>query len=171
MRVRASVPQVLQPQPPRLRFQRRQRLRETALIIQYAGAQALATIDGVRESFRRLAQPLQLTGPPVSRQDYRGARKAYEAAIKTLDRLADEAAAVGDVARQAWAQADAAYVLTLYCSSWARRNALCGPEELKQRLAKLRRVLASPYLPDKLRADIIEQRCGGVCRLERLSTD
>lgn len=133
-------------------------------------------------------------------EDYRGARKAYEAAIeiirdengfpavplkrlanayyfeglnraavRTLDRLADEAAEVGDVATQAWSQADAAWVLTLDCNQVGPVECPGGPLVLKQRLDKLRRLLASPYLPDEVRADIIEKRCGGDCRLVRVA--
>lgn len=133
-------------------------------------------------------------------EDYRGARKAYEAAIeiirdengfpavplkrlanafyfeglnraaiKTLDRLADEAAEVGDVATQAWSQADAAWVLNLDCNQVGPVECPGGPLVLKQRLEKLRRLLASPYLPDQVRTDIIEKRCGGACRLEELA--
>jgi len=76
---------------------------------------------------------------------------------------------VGHVAIQAWAQADAAWVLTLDCNMVGPVECPGGALELRQRLGKLRRLLASPYLPDEVRVDIIEKRCGGACRLEKVA--
>ena len=82
----------------------------------------------------------------------------YQTAIAAFDALAEEAAEVGDVATQAWARADAAWVL------WKDGVVKDRPVlnvEMRQRTAQLRRLLLSPYLPDEDREKIRAKRCGG----------
>lgn len=87
----------------------------------------------------------------------------YQKAIAMLDRLADEAAISGDVVTQAWAVADAAWVL-MKDAQHAGKSARTGATmELKQRLARLNRLLQSRYLPQEVRAQIITRRCDGDC--------
>lgn len=89
--------------------------------------------------------------------------RRYQKAIATLDRLAQEAADAGDVVTQAWALADAAWVL-MKDAQHAGKNARTGATmELKQRLVKLERLLQSRYLPQDERAKIIARRCDGDC--------
>lgn len=90
----------------------------------------------------------------------------YQKAISLLDDLADESAAVGDIATQAWALADAAWVLGVDCRVHAPESRPGARLELKDRARRIRMVLASPYLPDDIRADITRQRCGG-CHMEK----
>lgn len=87
----------------------------------------------------------------------------YQKAIAKLDRLAQEAALSGDVVTQAWAVADAAWVL-MKDAQRAGKNARNGATmEVKQRLARLERLLQSRYLPQDVRERIIARRCGGDC--------
>ncbi len=82
----------------------------------------------------------------------------YQTAIAALDALAEEAADVGDVATQAWARADAAWVL------WKDGVVKDRPVlnvEMRERTDKLRLLLLSPYLPDEDREEIRAKRCGG----------
>ena len=87
----------------------------------------------------------------------------YQHAISMLDRLANEAAAVGDVEMQAWAAADAAWVLMKDAQRAGKRARPGATMEVKQRLAELARLLDSPHLPQDVRAKIIAKRCGGDC--------
>ena len=87
--------------------------------------------------------------------------KKYQSAIRTLDDLADEAAEVGDIVTQAWAQADAAWLLDVDCQAHAKSERPGRNMEMKKRATSLRRLLASPYLPAAERTEIINKRCGG----------
>lgn len=80
----------------------------------------------------------------------------YQNAVSALDELAREAARSGDLATQAWALADAAWVLAADC----RRRHLSGAKMvLRQRVEALRELLRSPYLPDGIRDEIVTKRC------------
>ncbi len=85
----------------------------------------------------------------------------YQRAIQVLDDLADEAAEVGDIVTQAWSQADAAWVLDVDCQKHAESERPGRNLVMNQRATKLRRLLASPYLPAEERTEIIAKRCGG----------
>jgi tetratricopeptide (TPR) repeat protein len=74
-----------------------------------------------------------------------------KSAARTLDELADEAASFGDLRVQAWALADAA---------WLYGRAGAGLE-VSRRLARLERLLTSPYMPDSVRLRITEFRLDG----------
>lgn len=87
----------------------------------------------------------------------------YQHAIAALDRLADEAAEVGDVVTQAWAVADAAWVLMKDAQRAGKHARPGATMEVKRRLAQLDRLLESPYLPEDERAKIVEMRCDGEC--------
>lgn len=82
----------------------------------------------------------------------------YTQSVSTLDRLAREAAEYGDVETLAWAQADAAWVLSWRCS---QRECPGVHRELKEREYRMWRVFASPYLPDHVRSEIFRTRCRG----------
>lgn len=74
----------------------------------------------------------------------------YQTAGKTLETLAKEAAAFGDLKTEAWALADAAWV------AWKAGDTL----DVKRRLVRLERLLTSPYLPDGVKQEIKEKRLG-----------
>lgn len=82
-------------------------------------------------------------------------------AVSALDRLAEEAAQVGDVVAQAWALADAAWILGVDCTEIGDRERRGGVMALKQRALALRQLLDSPYLPAEVRSEVSEKRCGG----------
>lgn len=85
----------------------------------------------------------------------------YQKAVSVLDDLADESAAVGDIGTQAWALADAAWVLGMDYRVHAPEERPGAKLEMHDRAHRIRMVLASPYLPDDIRAAITRQRCGG----------
>lgn len=85
----------------------------------------------------------------------------YRSAISTLDKLAREAAEVGDLSTQAWAQADAVWLFDIDCQSHAKSERPGRNMEMSQRATSLRRLLGSPYLPAETRDEIIRKRCGG----------
>jgi hypothetical protein len=85
----------------------------------------------------------------------------YRSAISTLDKLAEEAAEVGDITTQAWAQADAIWLFDLDCQHHAKSERPGRNMEMSQRATSLRRLLGSPYLPADTRDEIIRKRCGG----------
>lgn len=87
----------------------------------------------------------------------------YQRAISALDRLADEASEVGDVVMQAWAVADAAWVLMKDAQRAGKHARPGATMEVKRRLAQLERLLDSPYLPEDARVKIIAKRCDGDC--------
>ncbi|MGD8699157.1 MAG: hypothetical protein PVJ43_07700 [Gemmatimonadales bacterium] len=74
----------------------------------------------------------------------------YQSAGKTLEKLAKEAAAFGDLKTQAWAIADAAWV------AWKAGDTL----DVKARVARLERLLTSPYLPADVKQEIKAKRLG-----------
>lgn len=82
----------------------------------------------------------------------------YQHAIAVLDRLADEAADIGDVVTQTWALADAAWILGKDCF---RNNRPGAKLEIARRVKQVERLLESPNLPADEGAQIKEQRCEG----------
>jgi hypothetical protein len=85
----------------------------------------------------------------------------YRSAIATLDKLAEEAAEVGDIVSQAWAQADAVWLFDMDCRQHLKSERPGRNMEMSQRATNLRLVLGSPYLPADTRDEIIRKRCGG----------
>jgi len=80
----------------------------------------------------------------------------YQRAVVTLDALASEAAEYGDLVSEAWAMADAAWILARDCES--KQRAARGRFEIERRLTKLYRLLNSPLLPAEIRISIEEGR-------------
>lgn len=74
----------------------------------------------------------------------------YQTAGKTLEKLAQEAAAFGDLKTEAWALADAAWV------AWKAGDTL----DVKRRVARLERLLTSEFLPADVKQAIREKRLG-----------
>lgn len=74
----------------------------------------------------------------------------YQSATAALDALAVEAATYGDIVTQVWALADAAWI---FGKSGAKID-------MDDRVAKLRRLLSSPYLPYEVRAEVTSKRLG-----------
>jgi len=74
----------------------------------------------------------------------------YQTAGKTLEKLAKEAAAFGDLKTEAWALADAAWV------AWKAGDTL----DVNARVVRLERLLTSPYLPADVKQEIREKRLG-----------
>ncbi len=74
----------------------------------------------------------------------------YQSATAALDALAAEAASYGDLVTQVWALADAAWI-------FGRSGAKI---DMDDRVAKLRRLLSSPYLPYAVRAEVTSKRLG-----------
>jgi hypothetical protein len=72
----------------------------------------------------------------------------YNSAMRTLDKLAREAAEHGDLVTQAWAIADAAWVAG---KAGARLD-------VEKRVAKLEKLLNSPFLPGHVQRDIRARR-------------
>jgi hypothetical protein len=91
----------------------------------------------------------------------------YQTAVSLLDDLARESAAVGDIASQAWALADAAWVLGFDCKAHTRQERPGARLEMTERAQQIRMVLASPYLPTDVRSDITRTRCGGCHSAEK----
>lgn len=95
--------------------------------------------------------------------------RRYANAISYLDRLAKEAAAVGDLTTHAIASADAIWVLGVEYGVKGTAVMPGARMEMKERLARLRRLLASPFLPIEVRNYVVEKRCGGSCELANLT--
>ena len=74
----------------------------------------------------------------------------YQSAGKTLEKLAEEAAAFGDLKTEAWALADAAWV------AWKAGDTI----DVQRRVARLERLMTSPYLPFDVKAEIKMKRLG-----------
>ncbi len=83
----------------------------------------------------------------------------YPRAIRVLDDLAEEAATHGDLATEAWALADAAWVMGRRC--FARDYRAGFKLEIQDRVDKLKELLESPYMPEDVRAEITANRCDG----------
>jgi tetratricopeptide (TPR) repeat protein len=76
----------------------------------------------------------------------------YQAAGKTLEQLAKEAATFGDLGVQVWAIADAAWIA-----------GIAGDKiDMEHRLQRLHRLLGSPYLPNRLREEVRSKRLTAV---------
>jgi tetratricopeptide (TPR) repeat protein len=97
----------------------------------------------------------------------------YQHAIRAFDHLAEEAAKFGDLVTEAWAVADAAWVAWAVTDGASPLGIDAGPRpagerlggkmELERRLERLRRLLASPRLPEDVRTKITTKRCGSAC--------
>ena len=83
----------------------------------------------------------------------------FQSAGKILDQLAKEAAAYGELRCEAWALADAAWI------AWIAGDKI----DMERRLVRLDRLLMSPYLPDDVRADVVEKRLAGVSTAQTLA--
>lgn len=83
----------------------------------------------------------------------------FQSAGKTLERLAKESAAYGDLRCQAWALADAAWI------AWVAGDKI----DMERRLVRLDRLLTSPYLPDDIRAEVVNKRLAGISTAETLA--
>jgi hypothetical protein len=71
-------------------------------------------------------------------------------AADQLDKLSTEATQYGDLAAQAWALADAAWI-----------NGQSGEKfAMDKRVGRLKQLLKSPYLPNGVRSEIITKRLG-----------
>jgi hypothetical protein len=69
----------------------------------------------------------------------------YRSAIATLDKLAEEAAQVGDIVTQAWVQADAVWLFDMDCRQHLKSERPGRNLEMSQRATNLRLVLGSPF--------------------------
>ena len=119
-----------------------------------------------RENFERAAEIIRAEGGFPAVPLRRIAKSYYhqgrlQTAVSLLDDLAQQAAEVGDIPSQAWALADAAWVLGIDCSTHSRAEHPGGRLELINRSQRIRMLLASPYLPNDVRTDIVRSRCGG----------
>ncbi len=88
----------------------------------------------------------------------------YHSAIRALDDLADEAATRGDVATEAWAKIDAAWVMGRECFGRTDRRGF--RLEIHERVDEVKDLLESPYMPDDVRAEITAKRCDGCHAVE-----
>lgn len=76
----------------------------------------------------------------------------YQSAGKVLEQLAEEAADFGELHCEVWALADAAWVA-----------GVAGDKiDMERRLARLDRLLTSPFLPDAVRDEVVDKRLAGV---------
>ncbi len=106
----------------------------------YETAAELARADGALpvKSLRRLANAYYFEG-------------RFRSAAKVLDELAEEAATFGDLPAQAWALVDAAWL-------WGKMG---SEREVNQRLEKVERLIASPYMPEEVRFRIASTKLNG----------
>jgi len=85
----------------------------------------------------------------------------YQSAVHTLDKLAKEAAEYGDIVTEAWAIADAAWVAAIADDKI----------DADRRVARLERLLTSPYMPteevEKLRVNRLGDYSANVVALIR----
>jgi tetratricopeptide (TPR) repeat protein len=104
---------------------------------EYRAAAELTRAEGnlPAEALRRIANSFYFQG-------------RYDSAVKTLDKLAAEAAERGDLATQAWAIVDAAWV----AGKAGRKSAV------EKRIARLEKLLGSQYLPADVRHKIRSER-------------
>lgn len=119
-----------------------------------------------RKTFEQAAEIIRAEGGFPAIPLRRIAKSYYhqgrlQTAVDLLDDLARQAAEVGDVATQAWALADAAWVMGIECSTHSRAEHPGARLEMADRSKQIRMLLASPYLPDDVRVDIVRARCGG----------
>jgi hypothetical protein len=76
------------------------------------------------------------------------ATRRYQTAGRVLEQLAEEAAAYGELKCQVWAVADAAWIA-----------GIAGDKiDMERRLARLERLLTSPYLPPIVREEVTNKR-------------
>jgi hypothetical protein len=97
-----------------------------------ARCQYAAAIDLIRVAGEFPALPVRKTADAFY---FEG---KYQRAIQTLDDLAAKAAQVGDLVTQAWAQADAAWLLDVDCRSHAKSERPGRNLEMDQRATSLR---------------------------------
>lgn len=83
----------------------------------------------------------------------------FQSAGRILEQLAKESAAYGDLRCQAWALADAAWI------AWVAGDKI----DMERRLVRLDRLLTSPYLPDEIRAQVVNKRLAGISTAETLA--
>lgn len=119
-----------------------------------------------RKTFKQAAEVIRAEGGFPAVPLRRIAKSYYhqgrlQTAVDLLDDLARQAAEVGDVTTQAWALADAAWVMGIDCSTHSRAEHPGARLEMADRSKRLRMLLASPYLPDDVRLGIVQARCGG----------
>lgn len=119
-----------------------------------------------RKTFEQAAEIIRAEGGFPAVPLRRIAKSYYhqgrlQTAVALLDDLAQQAAEVGDVSTQAWALADAAWVTGFDCSTHSRAEHPGARLEMVKRSKQLRMLLASPYLPNDVRVDIVRARCGG----------
>ncbi|MGD8699158.1 MAG: hypothetical protein PVJ43_07705 [Gemmatimonadales bacterium] len=83
----------------------------------------------------------------------------FQSAGRTLEQLAKESAAFGELRCEAWALADAAWI------AWIAGDKI----DMERRLVRLDRLLMSPYLPDDVRDEVVEKRLAGVTTAQTLA--
>jgi hypothetical protein len=76
----------------------------------------------------------------------------FQSAGATLVRLAEEAATFGDIAAEVWALADAAWLAGLN-GNW---------QVVEKHVARVEKLLTSPYLPDEIKQQVREQRLASI---------
>lgn len=106
----------------------------------------------------------------------------YESAALALEKLADEAEEYGDLTTQVWAIADGAWMYARNGAAdaatqdhlwreWEGGKLHVSPDrpranvDTNRLVAKLERLLESPYLPDDVRREVTEQRLADLTRL------
>ncbi|MGD8866118.1 MAG: tetratricopeptide repeat protein [Gemmatimonadales bacterium] len=125
-----------------------------------------------RKNFEQAAEIIRAEGGFPAIPLRRIAKSYYhqgrlQTAVALLDDLARQAADVGDIGTQAWALADAAWVMGIDCSTHSRAEHPGARLEMLDRSKQIRMLLASPYLPDDVRGDIVRARCGGCHSAEK----
>jgi hypothetical protein len=76
----------------------------------------------------------------------------FQSAGGTLVALAEEAATFGDIATEAWALADAAWLAGVN-GNW---------QVVDKHVARVEKLLTSPYLPDEIKLQIRQQRLAAI---------
>lgn len=112
-------------------------------------------LNAARREYQAAAQMTRKSGQLPAKalhriaytQHYEG---RYQSAGKTLEKLAKEAAAFGDLKTEAWALADAAWVA----------GKAGDTIDVQRRVARLERLLTSPYLPADVKTEIRTKRLG-----------
>lgn len=76
----------------------------------------------------------------------------FQSAGATLVELAEEAATYGDIATEVWALADAAWLAGVN-GNW---------QVVEKHVARVEKLLTSPYLPDEIKRQIRQQRLAAI---------
>ncbi|NIR46714.1 MAG: hypothetical protein GWN99_20115 [Gemmatimonadetes bacterium] len=79
-------------------------------------------------------------------------QERFQAAGHTLVSLAEEAATYGDIATEVWALADAAWLAGVN-GNW---------QMVEKHVARVEKLLTSPYLPDEIKAKVRQQRLASI---------